>query len=304
LRHGVTLIQAMPGPVDVIAGQAGIFRTHGTTAEAMKVRFPSAVLFNLGEVPKSSYPGKAPATRMGTAALIRNALTAAANDRRKRAAVKEGAEPDRNLKHEALGLLLDRKVPAVFAAHRADDLTTALRLAGEFGLDAVLSQETEGYLMSEAIANAKVPVLVHPTMQRPGTPETFNSTLCSAGLLADRGIALAITSAYESYVPKTRVPLYEVAVAMANGLGYDRALRAITLDAARILKVDAQYGSLEAGKVADVVLFDGDPFEYSSHVTHVILGGQLVYDRAREASSPRRGGGSAAFEEPACCLAH
>src|SRR5262249_32342160 len=202
----------------------------------------SAVVFNLGEVPKSSFPGKAPGTRMGTAALIRNALTAAANDRKKRAAAKEGAEPDRNLKLEALGLLLDKKVPAIFAAHRADDLATALRLADEFGLDAVLSQATEAYLMPGAIAAAKVPVLVHPTRQRPGTPETFNPTLNNAALLAGRSIPLAITTAYESYVPKTRVTLYEAAMAMANGLGYERALRAITLDAAKILKVDAQYG--------------------------------------------------------------
>lgn len=304
LRHGVTLIQAMPGPVDVIGGQAGIFRTHGATAEAMTVRFPSAVLFNLGETPKSSYPGKAPGTRMGTAGLIRNALTAAANDLRKRQTAKEGAEPDRHLKLEALGRLLEKKVPAVFAAHRADDLATALRLADEFSFDLVLSQATEGYLMADAIAAAKVPVLVHPTMQRPSSPETFNSTLNNAALLADKGIPVSITTSFEGYVPKTRVPLYEAAIAMVNGLGYDRALRAITLDAAKILKVDAEYGSLEPGKVADVVLFDGDPFEYASHVSHVVLGGKLVYDRAVEAKRPIRGMGADTLVEPACCLAH
>jgi imidazolonepropionase-like amidohydrolase len=303
LRHGVTVVQATPGPADVIAGQAGIFRTHGTTTEAMTVRFPSALVFNLGEVPKTTYPGKAPGTRMGSAALIRNALTAAANDRRKRRAAqtKEDAPPDRNLKHEALGLLLDRTIPALFNAHRADDLATALRLANEFGLEPILGLATEGYLMADAIAAARVPVLVHPTMQRPASPETFHVTLNNAALLADKGIPLAITSAYESYVPKTRVPLYEAAVAMTNGLGYDRALRAITLDAARILKIDGQYGSLEPGKVADVVLYDGDPFEYTSHVTHVVLSGRLVYDRAAEAKVPRRSRGTGIVEEPGCC---
>ncbi len=102
LRHGVTVIQACPGPVNVIGGQAGIFRTFGTTAEAMTVRFPSALIFHMGEVPKTSYPGKAPSTRMGTAALIRNALVAAANDGKKRRTAKADAPPpDRNLKHEA-----------------------------------------------------------------------------------------------------------------------------------------------------------------------------------------------------------
>src|SRR5262249_51467415 len=120
-------------------------------------------------------------------------------------------------------------------------------------------------------------------------------------LLADKAIPVAIISAYESYVPKTRVPLYEAAMAMTNGLGYDRAIRAITLDAARILKIDAQHGSLEPGKVADVVLFDGGPFAYASHVTHVVLGGQLVYDRAAEAKAPRRSRGAGFVEEPGCC---
>ncbi len=109
----------------------------------------------------------------------------------------------------------------------------------------------------------------------------------NAAILADKKIPLAIVSAYESYVPKTRTPLYEAAIAMVNGLGYDRALKAITLDAARILKIEADYGSLAPGKIADVVLYDGDPFEYTTHVTHVLLGGRLVYDRAEEAKHLR-----------------
>ena len=73
LQHGVTIVQACPGPSNVIGGQAGIFRTFAATAQAATVRFPSAVVFHLGEVPKTTYPGKPPGTRMGTAALIRNA---------------------------------------------------------------------------------------------------------------------------------------------------------------------------------------------------------------------------------------
>ena len=93
---------------------------------------------------------------------------------------------------------------------------------------------------------------------------------------------------------------------MVNGLGYDRALKAITLDAARILKIEADYGSLAPGKIADVVLYDGDPFEYTTHVTHVLLGGRLVYDRAEEARHlrARRAGGAGAVGEPECCMGY
>jgi imidazolonepropionase-like amidohydrolase len=302
LRHGVTVIQAFPGRADVIAGQAGIFRTRGTNALAMAVRSPSAMVFNLGEVPKSGHAGKAPATRMGTAALIRNALTGAANARRKRDAAAKGEPPGADPKRDALEMLLEGKIPAVFSAHRADDLATSLRLSEEFRLRCVLDLATEGYLIAGRIAEAKIPVLVHPTMQRiGGAPETMHSALTNAASLADHGIPIAITSGYEGYVPKTRTPLYEAAVAMANGLGYERALRAVTLDAAKILGINDRFGSLEVGKAGDVVLFDGDPFEYATHVTHVLMDGQVAYDRAAAQSRPNAGLGQFGGE-PNCCL--
>ena len=116
-------------------------------------------------------------------------------------------------------------------------------------------------------------------MQRAGTIETYNTQLCNAAVLADHMIPLAIGTGFEGYVPKTRVLQREAAMAMTNGLGFDRALRAITLDAARILAIEDRFGSLEAGKAADLVLYDGDAFEHSTHVTHTLIGGRVVYDR-------------------------
>jgi imidazolonepropionase-like amidohydrolase len=286
-REGVTVIRACPGRANVLAGQAGIFRTWGTTAEKMTVRFPAALLVNLGEVPKRSYPNKLPTTRMGTASLIRNALAQAASDARKRAAAKdEEKRPPRNLKLEALAQALDGKLPVVFAAQRADDLETGLRLAKEFHLRAELDLAAEAYLMPDRIAAAKVPVTVHPTMQRPAEMETFNSHLCNAAVLADHHVSLAIGTGFESYVPKTRVLRHEAGMAMVNGLGFDRALRAITLDAAKVLGIEERFGSIEPGKVADLVLYDGDPFEHATHVTHTIEDGRVVYDRGEYLKLP------------------
>jgi imidazolonepropionase-like amidohydrolase len=109
--------------------------------------------------------------------------------------------------------------------------------------------------------------------------ETFNSHLCNAAVLAGRKVPLAIGTGYEDYVPKTRVLRHEAGMAMVNGLGFDRALSAVTLDAARVLGVEEKYGSIEKGKVADLVLYDGDCFEHATHVTHTILGGRVVFDR-------------------------
>jgi imidazolonepropionase-like amidohydrolase len=97
---------------------------------------------------------------------------------------------------------------------------------------------------------------------------------------------LAIGSGFESYVPKTRVVRHEAGMAMVNGLGFDRALSAITLDAAKLLAIDDRFGSLESGKVADLVLYDGDPFEHSTHVTHTIQNGRVVYDRGEYLKLP------------------
>ncbi len=287
LEHGVTLVQASPGPVNPIAGQAGVFRTHGTLADRMRVRSPSALVFNLGEQPKAAYgkDRKTPTTRMGTAALIRQALNDGLEYARKREGKgRKGDDddaPERDLRLETLARVARGELRALFTAHRADDIVTALRIRREFDLDAALAGATEGYLVAGAIREAGVPVLVGPVMERVGRPETENATFENAAILSRQGVPIAIRSGFESYVPKARVVLFEAAVAAANGLHPARALRAITLDAAKILGVAADYGSLEEGKVADLVLFDGDPFEYTSHVESVIAAGEIVYTRKR-----------------------
>ena len=285
-EQGVTLVHAMPGRANVIAGQTGIFRTYGRSAEQMAVRSPAAILINLGENPKQAYSGRRPNTRMGTAALIRGTLAEAAEHQQRRANPGTDKAPPLNPKLAALGPAVAGKLPVVFSAHRADDLQTALRLSKEFNLRAMIGLATEGYLVADALAEAGVPVLLHPTMQRGSSLETVNAHLGSAAALAGRKVPVALGTAFESYVPKTRVLRHEAAIAMAHGLGHDRALAAITLDAAKILGVDERFGSVEVGKVADLVLYDGDPFEFTTHVTHTILDGRVVWDRAEYLKLP------------------
>eukprot|EP00913_Durusdinium_trenchii_P023384 g21962.t1 len=287
LTQGVTVIHASPGRANVIGGMTGVYRTHGQSAEAMTIRFPHAMLFNLGESPKRTYSGRKPATRMGTVSLIRGALTEANNYARKRAAAKKDEPVDRELKQEALANVTGRKMRALFCAQRADDILTALRLIREFKLDGQIALAADAYLIRDRIAKTGVPIIVHPTMQRAGSRiETYNSYLGNAAALADSKITVAIASGVEGYVPKTRVIRHEAAIAAVYGLGIERALKAITLDAAKILGIDEQYGSLEKGKVGDLVLYDGDPFEHKTHVTHVIVGGKVVVDRSKKKQIP------------------
>jgi imidazolonepropionase-like amidohydrolase len=302
-EQGVTVVHATPGRSNVIAGQTGIFRTYGTTVEKMTVKFPAGILVNLGEVPKGAYPGKLPNTRMGTANLLRTTFAGAQGYVRKKSG-PEDKRPAPNLKFDALELALKGEIPVYFSGHRADDLMTALRIAEEYKLKPVLSLATEGYLIADQLASLKVPVIVHPTMQRGSSPETFNVCLGNAATLADKKVMISMGTAFEGYVPKQRVLRYEAAMAAVNGLGFDRALQAITLDAAKLLQIDDRFGSLEVGKVADLVLYDGDPFEHATHVTYTVIDGRVVWDReaylklpyARRALPLVNGGGYG------CCL--
>ena len=303
LQNGITIVHACPGRANVIGGMTGVFHTHGRTVESMTIRYPSAMLFNLGSAPKDTYGDRRPVTRMGTAALIREALSAAAGYARKRKSADQEKPPDRNLKLESLSMLLDGQVRAMFCAHRADDLLTALRLTREFKLNTMLAVATEAYLIPDEIIQAGVPVIVHPTMQRAGSSiETWNSYVANASVLSDQNIKIAISSGVEDYVPKSRVVRHEAAMAMVYGLGVDRAIRAVTLDAAEILGIDEHYGSLTEGKVADLVLYDGDPFEHTTHVTHVFVDGRLVYERAQRPTIPLAQRLRYSAAELPCCL--
>lgn len=290
-QFGITTIQSAPGPTNPIAGRAGIFKTRGpqsaaATADQLAVRAESAMIFNLGEIPKATYGKnhKPPMTRMKTAEIIRHALAEAqAYQQKWDSWKKEGSdaskEPTRDVRLDALLPVANGTMPAVFTVYRADDIITAIRIGNEFHLKYLLASVTEGYLVRDQIKNAGVPCLVGPIMQRLESPQTANATYEIAGLLDEAGIPIALMSGYEAYVPKNRVLLFEAGVAAANGLGMEKTLRALTVEAARILGIQERVGSLAPGKDADVALFDGDPFEYTSHVLDVFVNGQLSYQR-------------------------
>jgi imidazolonepropionase-like amidohydrolase len=290
--YGVTTVQTAPGIINPIAGQAGIFKTVGPktvgpTVDQLAVKSVSAIVFNLGESPKGFYgkKDKAPTTRMMTAAIIREGLLNAQAYQKKWADWNAGdkkdpsKQPAHDLKLEGLSLALRGEVPAIFNAYRADDIDTAIRLAQEFKLKLILSSVTEGYLEAQVVKQSGAAALVGPTLQRLESLETNNASLENPAILARAGVPVALMTGFEDYVPKNRVLLLETGVAAANGMGFEAALRASTIESARILGIADRVGSLEPGKDADIVLYDGDPFEYTSHVTAVLVNGKLSYQR-------------------------
>lgn len=272
--HGITTLHAGHAPGAIVSGQTMIVKTRGDTVEEAVVIPEAMIAATLGPGSLSSDRAKAPGTRSKTIAMLREALVAAQEHASKAASDEP---PDRNLRLEALSRVLAGEVPLLVTAHRHSDIAAALRLADEFAFRLVLDGGAESYLLAEELAQAGVPVIVHPPMSRV-RGERENLSMETPALLAEAGVAIALQSGYESYVPKTRVVLFEAGVAAAHGLGFERALRAITLDAARVLGIEARLGSLEVGKDGDLALFDGDPFEYVTHCTGTVVEGDVVFE--------------------------
>jgi imidazolonepropionase-like amidohydrolase len=265
---GVTTLHTGHAPGALISGQTMVVKTHGRGADQDVVKPLAMVAATLGNGGRGS-DGKSPGTRAKCVSMLRERLIKAREYAAKHA--KDGDAPV-DLGLEVLAKVLAGEVPLLVTAHRAHDIQAALRVAEEFRLRIVLDGAAEAYTMLPEIAEAGIQVLPHPTMART-VGEMGNGTMELSRLLLDAKVPFAMQSGFEGYVPKTRVVLLETGVAVGHGLPADAAMRALTIDAARLLGVDSRIGSLEPGKDADLAMFDGDPFEYTTHCLGVVIDG-------------------------------
>ena len=278
-QYGITTVHTGHAPGALMSGQTMIVKTTGDNVDEAVVNPAFAVATTLG-MAGMAQGGRSPGTRAKQISMLRAEFLKARDYDTKQTTAKEDQKPARDLRQETLARVLRREIPLLINAHRAQDIMSALRLAKEFNLRIILDGASESYLLIDEIKAANVPVIIHPTMFRAGG-ELENLSMETAATLRKAGIPVALQSGYETYVPKTRVVLFEAGAARANGLSQEEALAIVTIDAAKILGVDKRVGSLETGKDADVVLFDGDPFEYTSHVTGVIINGKVVSQQVK-----------------------
>jgi imidazolonepropionase-like amidohydrolase len=283
---GVTTIHTGHGPGALISGQTMIAKTAYDNVERATIVPLAMVAATLGEGARAE-TGKSPGTRAKMIAMLREEFIKAqeySKKREKPAPVKDKDDKDkdkdkeppaRELRLEMLARVVKGEVPLLVTVHRANDILSTIRLGQEFHLKIVLDGVAEAYLVLPEIKASGYPVILHPTMQRSDS-ETENLSMITATKLRDAGIPFALQSGFEGYVPKTRVILFEAAIAAANGLSFEEALASITSSAAKIIGVWDRVGSLEPGKDADVALYDGDPFEYTTHCTGVVIDGQVV----------------------------
>ena len=270
--YGVTTIHTGHQPSALIPGQTMVVKTWGRTVEDATIVPTAMVAVVLGQAANAG-TGRSPGTRGKQAAMLRAEFIKAQENLAKK-------EPPKDLRSEIMMRVVKGEVRLLVTAHKVQDIMTALRLAKEFNLKIVLDGASEAPLVISDIKAAGIPVIVHATMARAGG-DTDSLSIETASKLKAAGIPVALQSGYEGYVPKTRIILFEAAMAAANGLGLKGALESITIDAARILGLDSRIGSIAPGKDADIAMFDGDPFEFSTHCTGTIINGQIVSEVIR-----------------------
>lgn len=281
---GVTTVHTGPAPGALASGQTVIMKTLGRTADEDVINPAAMISITLGNAglnrPEGGAgPAKSPGTRSKAVAMLRAELIKAQEYAKKREAKDETKRPARDLKVEALLRAMDGSQPLLISANRQIDIVSAIRVAKEFNLKIVLDGCADAPLVLDEIKASGFPVILHPTMAR-SFEDAENLSVETAAKLKAAGIPFTLQSGYEGYVPKTRVVLLEAAVAAGNGLGFDAALACVTLDAAKLLGIADRVGSLEKGKDADLALYDGDPFEYTSHCTGTVINGQVFADGA------------------------
>lgn len=271
LAAGVTGVMAGPGSANPIGGQFGFFKTHGRRADDMAVLFPSAIKVAFGENPMTCYGpgGNMPSTRMGIASLIREELSRA----RQYMDGNPGQNPDFAL--ECYRPLFEGAIPLKAHAHRTDDIFTAMRIAQEFHLGLTLDHCTEGHIIAEEIARSGFPAIVGPSLASRSKDEVSHSDFKTAGVLQKCGVRVALTTDH----PVSRIQYLPLCAGLAVREGMDEwgALRAITIDAARICRVEHRVGSLKEGKDADIALWDGSPLEIASKVKLTVVSGKIAW---------------------------
>ena len=288
-QAGITTALVAPGRGNLIGGQAAVIKLlFGKPVSEMALLSPGGVKFSLGEGPKSAYgeKGRLPSTRMGSAYVIRKALVEAQeylakgkDYELKKNKGKEEEKPKRDLALEPLARLLDGGMTAFIECYRADDIMTALRIVDEFKLKAVLIGCTEGAKMAEEIAKRGIPVIAGPLGIGSKRTETEEAALSVPAALAKAGVKVVIHAENALGVgAQEELPL-AAALAVKGGLGREQALRAITLTAAEVLGVADRVGSLEPGKDADLVIFNGDPLAYQTRVDKVLINGAVISER-------------------------
>lgn len=275
IKSGITSVMVGPGSANVVGGQFAFIKTQGRRIDDMAVLAPAAMKIALGENPKSNYSGNnmMPSTRMSIGAMLREELREAQIYAQGRE--KGGEDTSEDFTRECWLPVMRGEIPLKAHAHRTDDILTAIRIAKEFGLKMTLDHCTEGHLIADKIAESGFPAIVGPSLASRTKIEIQYMDFKTCGVLHHAGVKVAVMTDH----PVSLIQSLPICAGLAakEGLGMDEALKAITINAAEICNVASRVGSLQAGKDADIAIFDGNPMEVFTHCLYTIIDGEIVY---------------------------
>ncbi len=271
IKAGITSVMVGPGSSNVVGGQFAFIKTYGEVIDDMVVLLPAAMKIAFGENPKETYSDKdnSPVTRMATAAMLRDEIIKAIKYKNQ----KENMDSD--FKYECWIPVLKKEIPLKAHAHRADDIMTAIRIAKEFDLDMTIEHGTEAGLIAKRVKESGFPVNVGPGLVSRYKEELRNVNFKTPGILEKEEILFSITTDHP-VCPIQMLPIC-AGLAVREGLSMDNALKAITINAARICRVEDRVGSLKEGMDADIAIFDGNPLSSLTKTLYTIINGEIVY---------------------------
>ncbi len=279
IAAGITSVMAGPGSANVVGGQFVFMKTQGRCIDKMVVKEPAAMKVAFGENPKNNYgmQNKYPSTRMGVAALLRKTIMEAKQYQRDK---EQGNISKEDMDMEVWLPVLNREIPMKAHAHRTDDILTAIRIAKEFGLDITIDHGTEGHLIADEIKEAGFPVIVGPTLTSRSKIEVKNLSFKTSRILNDAGILFSITTDH----PVVLIQYLPICAGLSvkMGLPLEDGLKAMTINAAKICRVDDRVGSIKIGKDADIAVFSGNPMEVFTETLYTIIDGKIVYEKPEE----------------------
>lgn len=278
LAAGITTLMTGPGSANLIGGEWAAVKPVGTIVDDMVLRYPCGLKMALGENPKRVYGDqkKSPITRMGQAALIREAFLKAQKYAKSiEKAEREGTEPpDRDLRLEPLVRAMRGEEKTRIHAYTVQDITNAVHLSREFNLDPVIEHAFEAHLIAEFLARERVSISIGPFHVGRQKKEMEAMTFAAPGILARAGVTVAIHM--DTTGSTALLPVF-AGLAVRAGMAEEDALKAISINAARISGVADRVGSLEKGKDADVIVLSGHPFDLMTRVEHVFIDGKTAY---------------------------
>ncbi len=279
-EHGVTSVFTGPGSANIIGGTGVALKLRGLTVEDMMYPGTEAMKMALGENPKRVYGSRnvEPQTRMGNAAVLRKALVKAQNYLGKiEQAEKDGKPlPDRDLQLEMIGKVLKGEMVARIHSHRADDILTAIRVAEEFGIKYTIEHCTEGYKVVDILVEKNVKAVIGPLLMGPTKHELWDVRIETPGILAKAGMDISIMT---DVAGGTRWLPEHVGLAIRAGLPEDKALESVTINPARLIGIADRVGSLEVGKDADIVMWNGNPFCNLVSCVMTMIDGDVYYQK-------------------------